>query len=356
MPRDSGGTYTLPAGNPVIPTTTISTDWANTTLQDIAAALSSSLSVDGSVTPAKLSGDAAGFQAKIGIDILLASITDRLDAIEAQEKEQIGICAPYAMNAIPDRWGKANGAAVSRTTYADLFAKIGETYGAGDGSTTFNLPDLRAYVPRGWDDGRGIDIGRVFGSSQLDDNKSHTHGATSASNGTHSHTGTSDAGGIHSHTASSGSAGSHSHTGSTSSDSHNHSGTTSSSNTSQLSAARQTSGSSSSISIPFSGESSTGVMCDGNSVSGPYGIRFTNSAVSHNHSITVSTDSHSHTFTTTTASAHTHTITVANSASHTHTFTTETNGSHTHTITVTATGSGEVTVKNVAMLYCIKML
>jgi microcystin-dependent protein len=42
-----------------------------------------------------------------------------------------------------------NGAAVSRTTYADLFAVIGTTYGAGNGSTTFNLPDLRGRVPAG---------------------------------------------------------------------------------------------------------------------------------------------------------------------------------------------------------------
>lgn len=63
---------------------------------------------------------------------------------------------------------KANGAAVSRTVYAKLFALIGTTFGAGDGSTTFNLPDLRGEVIRGWDDGRGIDTGRVFGSLQLD--------------------------------------------------------------------------------------------------------------------------------------------------------------------------------------------
>lgn len=54
MPRDASGNYTLPAGNPVIPNTIIATNWANTTMDDIAAALTASLSVDGSVTTAKL--------------------------------------------------------------------------------------------------------------------------------------------------------------------------------------------------------------------------------------------------------------------------------------------------------------
>lgn len=54
MPRDISGNYTLPAGNPVVTGTTISSTWANSTLSDIAAALTASLSIDGSVTNAKL--------------------------------------------------------------------------------------------------------------------------------------------------------------------------------------------------------------------------------------------------------------------------------------------------------------
>ncbi|MBS1180447.1 MAG: phage-related tail fiber protein [Proteobacteria bacterium] len=68
-----------------------------------------------------------------------------------------------------------DGSAVSRTTYAALFAVCGTTYGAGDGSTTFNLPDGRGVFDRGWDGGRGLDSGRVFGSYQADELKSHTH-------------------------------------------------------------------------------------------------------------------------------------------------------------------------------------
>jgi phage-related tail fiber protein len=74
----------------------------------------------------------------------------------------------FAMSTAPTGWLKANGAAVSRTTYAALFAAIGTTFGAGDGATTFNVPELRGEFLRGWDDGRAVDTGRVFGSAQLD--------------------------------------------------------------------------------------------------------------------------------------------------------------------------------------------
>ena len=80
-----------------------------------------------------------------------------------------------AKNTAPTGFLKANGALVSRTTYAALFAEIGTTWGAGDGSTTFALPDLRGEFIRGWDDARGVDAGRVFGSAQADDFKSHLH-------------------------------------------------------------------------------------------------------------------------------------------------------------------------------------
>lgn len=81
----------------------------------------------------------------------------------------------YAANTAPAGWVKANGAALSRTTYAELFAAVGTTFGVGDGSTTFNLPDMRGEFPRGWDDGRGIDSGRAFGDAQLDALQDHTH-------------------------------------------------------------------------------------------------------------------------------------------------------------------------------------
>jgi len=84
----------------------------------------------------------------------------------------------FAKSNCPNGFLKANGAAVSRTTYAKLFAAIGTTFGAGDGSTTFNLPDMRGEFVRGLDDGRGVDSGRTFGSAQDDRFQGHYHSLT----------------------------------------------------------------------------------------------------------------------------------------------------------------------------------
>lgn len=85
-----------------------------------------------------------------------------------QQDEVVGEVAFFARTTPPSGWLKANGAAVSRTTYAALFAAIGTTFGAGDGRTTFNLPDLRGEFLRGLDDGRNIDRGRRLGTAQGD--------------------------------------------------------------------------------------------------------------------------------------------------------------------------------------------
>lgn len=91
---------------------------------------------------------------------------------------QIGIpgeVSYFAMENAPTGWLKANGAEVSRSTYSDLFSAIGTRFGSGNGSSTFNLPDLRGEFIRGWDDARGIDSGRSFGSFQTDEFESHNH-------------------------------------------------------------------------------------------------------------------------------------------------------------------------------------
>ena len=79
------------------------------------------------------------------------------------------------MSSAPTGWLSCDGSAVSRSTYSDLFAAISTTFGTGDGSTTFNVPDLRGEFIRGWDAGRGIDSGRSFGSAQADEFKAHDH-------------------------------------------------------------------------------------------------------------------------------------------------------------------------------------
>lgn len=86
-----------------------------------------------------------------------------------------GMVCHFANVTAPDGWLECNGAAISRTTYAALFAAIGTVYGAGNGSTTFNLPDLRGQFVRGWDNGAGVDSGRAIGSSQTDAFQGHYH-------------------------------------------------------------------------------------------------------------------------------------------------------------------------------------
>lgn len=86
-----------------------------------------------------------------------------------------GAVLNFAMNTAPSGWLKANGAAVSRTTYSALFTAIGTTFGSGDGSTTFNVPDMRGYFARGWVDNGSVDSGRAFGSTQLDQFQGHWH-------------------------------------------------------------------------------------------------------------------------------------------------------------------------------------
>lgn len=98
-----------------------------------------------------------------------------------------GEVAPFARNIPPVGWLVCDGAVVSRTTYARLFAAIGTTFGAGNGSTTFQLPDLRGEFVRGWDNGRGADVGRTFGSYQGSQNLSHNHPITVDAAGQHTH-------------------------------------------------------------------------------------------------------------------------------------------------------------------------
>lgn len=97
-----------------------------------------------------------------------------------------GAVLPFAMNSVPTGWLAANGAAISRAAYAPLFAAIGTTYGAGDGSTTFNLPDLRGYFVRGaGTNADGVASG-AFGAKQADDFKSHNHSANFLGSGSSS--------------------------------------------------------------------------------------------------------------------------------------------------------------------------
>lgn len=154
------------------------------------------------------------------------AIADFRDHVANLETVAPGAVLPFARATAPDGWLKANGAAVSRSTYSALFAAIGTAFGAGDGTTTFNVPDLRGEFVRGLDDGRGIDSGRTLSATaQASQNLAHTH--TTDLQGAHTHpvraiSGTEDglhfsddnsnpANGLHANTSTS-SAGAHTHT------------------------------------------------------------------------------------------------------------------------------------------------
>lgn len=97
-----------------------------------------------------------------------AACKNYVDAARGVDSVPIGEVIWHAGSTAPTSFLVCDGSAVSRTTYDVLFARIGTTYGTGNGSTTFNLPDLRGEFIRGWDNRAtgGVDNGRVFGSKQ----------------------------------------------------------------------------------------------------------------------------------------------------------------------------------------------
>jgi microcystin-dependent protein len=101
-------------------------------------------------------------------------------AVAANIESDVGSVIAMPVNTVPTRYLECNGATISRTTYSSLFGVIGTAYGAGDGSTTFTIPDLRGEFLRGWDNGKGTDSGRSIASAQAAAYQSHTHNIQSA--------------------------------------------------------------------------------------------------------------------------------------------------------------------------------
>jgi microcystin-dependent protein len=147
-------------------------------LKDQAGTVDTTNLASNAVTTAKIT-DANVTTAKIAdANITTAKLADgsvTASKISAGAAVPSGAVFYFAANSAPSGYLEANGAAISRTTYSALFAVVGTTFGSGDGSTTFNLPDLRGEFLRGWDNGKGTDSGRTFGSFQADEFKSHTH-------------------------------------------------------------------------------------------------------------------------------------------------------------------------------------
>ena len=107
----------------------------------------------------------------------------------------IGVVLPFAGTNMPNGWLLCDGSAISRTGNSMLFGAIGTTYGGGDGSTTFNLPDLRGRVPAGKDDMGGSSANRINGHTggvQGDllgaGGGEERHALTAAENAPHTHT------------------------------------------------------------------------------------------------------------------------------------------------------------------------
>lgn len=127
------------------------TDVSTTTLTATSITTSvidaSSITVTGNVSAAEYYGDGSN---------LTGISTDSIPS---------GAVFPYAGTTEPSGYLFCYGQAISRSTYSDLFSAIGTTYGTGDGSTTFNLPDLRGRVVAGQDDMGGSSANRLTGAS-----------------------------------------------------------------------------------------------------------------------------------------------------------------------------------------------
>lgn len=191
-------------------------------------------------------------------------------------------------------WGYCDGGAMSVSADPELFARIGFTFG-GSGDTYFK-PDLRGDFQRGWDDGRGVDAGRIFGSFQIDDNKVHSHGTSVNTAGAHNHTVAISADGAHSHTTEVSNSGDHVH----------------------------------SLGAPLLDDAGTSIQGQ-NSPNDADPINQTEAAGDHGHAVTVNV-----------------------SGEHSHATTVDTAGGHDHSVTVNSTGS-ESRPRNVALKFFIKL-
>lgn len=181
MARDSNGVYSLPPGLTAITGEDILPEQINTPFSDIATALTGSMPRNGAAAMTanlpmggfKVTGSA---DASASTDLVPKG---QMDTAIAGALLPAGVVVPYASASVPSGWLLCNGQAVSRATYAALFAVVATTFGTGDGSTTFNVPELRGEFIRGLDNARGVDTGRVLGSAQASGIAAHNHTATS---------------------------------------------------------------------------------------------------------------------------------------------------------------------------------
>ncbi|MFL6968464.1 phage tail protein [Pseudomonas alvandae] len=229
-------------------------------------------------------------------DSEILATTAALNNLDQQISDSlVGMVASFDMETAPPGWLKRNGANVSRTTYAKLFAVLGTRYGAGDGSTTFNIGDSRGLFIRGLDDGARRDPDRRLGTIQQGQNLSHSHTAIASVVGNHAHSASTNAQGQHAHTGTTNTQGGHSHT----------------------------------IDLGRGEEDSRNTNSRGGVHRGYADL-------------------------TSEAGAHSHTLSIVAAGQHSHTVTVAVAGAHDHAITVNVAGGNEARPINQALLICIK--
>lgn len=163
------------------------------------------VSVDGlTATAVKIAGvnlSAGQFQAGAYMEIAYDGTDFEAIVGSVPATVSVGTVMAWPMSSIPTGWLECDGTAVSRTTYSSLFSVLSTSYGTGDGSTTFNLPNYKDYFLRGFDasgtnagtrtDRGDGTTGANVGTKQAGDYLAHTHAAgtlAADSNGAHTHT------------------------------------------------------------------------------------------------------------------------------------------------------------------------
>ncbi len=270
------------------------------------------------------------------MEFLLANLAKTETALAAAEQRMddllLGSIATFATPEPPEGWLLCDGQAVSRQTYALLFAKIGTTFGEGDGEETFNLPDLRGVFVRGWD-GK-----RKFGSHQEDQMQGHTHW-----DGGHSHQGSTGSAGSHKHDGKLDKEGNHSHEGNISeSGIHMH----------------YLQGGKHGNYFHATGWYEKGDKNWGEIPSMDAGARYFYKGYASYVTHTDYEDSHEHLFSIYSAGSHCHNLEINSSGSHSHNFTTASAAANLGLPSALSHGSprfgSETRPANVALLFCIK--
>lgn len=203
MPRDSQGQYSLPSGTLVNTGDTLQTSQHNPMAQDIANALTNSLD----------RGGRGGMQADLAMNQnRVTGLAPGVASTDAATVGQIGNGVPLGVPV--DFWGSTAptdfvfcfGQELSRTEFAELFAVIGTNAGAGNGTTTFNVPDYRGRVSAGRDNMGGTAASRL--TSAVSGVDGATLGAVGGAQGVsltvpqlaaHTHTGSTASAGAHTH-------------------------------------------------------------------------------------------------------------------------------------------------------------